>query len=186
MSVRSTRALEQKADTKPMASCRVRQGSAPAAGNGSGERDISDAERRIGTAATPVVAFLPVRPFGSASRSQMRLGYLYAATWPLSTPAGSAGLAGPDLTGRVRSMASVRSAGPGRCTWCRRWPCRACRRRAGSRRSPGSARRRVPERRFPRDPARPGSPRARAGGLRSPSAPYRPVSRLRCGPRARC
>jgi hypothetical protein len=64
MSVRSTRALEQKADTKPMASCRVRQGSAPAAGNGSGERDISDAERRIGAAATPVVAFLPVRPFG--------------------------------------------------------------------------------------------------------------------------
>jgi len=32
-------------------------------GDGSGERDISDAERRIGTAATPVAAFSPVRPF---------------------------------------------------------------------------------------------------------------------------
>src|SRR3954451_22536745 len=73
MSVRSTRALEQKAHAKPMASCRVRQGSAPTAGNGSGERDISDAERRIGTAATPVAAFSPIRSFGKdAARAQTR------------------------------------------------------------------------------------------------------------------
>jgi hypothetical protein len=42
-------------------------------GDGSGERDISDAARRIGTAATPVTAFSPVRPFGKdAARAQTR------------------------------------------------------------------------------------------------------------------
>jgi hypothetical protein len=49
----------------------------PGVGADRGERlgraDISDAERRIGTAATPVEAFSPIRSFGKdAARAQTR------------------------------------------------------------------------------------------------------------------